>query len=126
MIVVDASVLIALLEPADAHHDRAVTLLSGLNGELGVHPLTLAEVLVAPARVGLASQVRADLASIGVQEIPPGPDQAMTLAEIRVRHRLRMPDACVLATAVQTDQPLVTFDQRLGEAARERALLFGA
>ncbi|MEV7973286.1 PIN domain-containing protein [Cellulomonas sp. NPDC089187] len=126
MIVLDASVLIALLEPTDAHHQRAITDLAGLNGELGVHPVTMAEILVAPFKVGLAPQVRADLASISVREVTPGPDHPMVLAEIRTRDRLRMPDACVLALAVEQDSPLVTFDQRLAAAARSRALLFGA
>ncbi len=123
--IADASVLIALLEPADVHHDRAVSLLSGIR-ELIVHPVTLAEVLVGPSRAGVAVQVLADLRAIGVRDLDQRVDHSLLVAEIRARHGLKMPDACVLAAAVEMDLPLLTFDRRLADAARDRALLFGA
>jgi predicted nucleic acid-binding protein len=123
VIVLDAGVLIGLLEPADAFHDRALTLVEGLATDLAVHTLTLAEVLVGPARVGLAERVRSDLLDIGVRVVDLGADEARTLARIRVEHRLKMPDACVLATAIHLGRPLATFDERLAVAARSYDLL---
>ena len=53
MIVLDAIVLIAHFESTDAHHERATRLLLDAADEsLGASLLTLAEVLVGPARVG--------------------------------------------------------------------------
>lgn len=118
MIVLDTSVLIGLLDPRDAHHADAIELLAELSDELVVHPLTLAEVLVGPTRSGREHDVMTDLASIGVQAANLGSDEPLLLARVRVDHGLKMPDACVLATAVHYDAPLASFDTQLTEAAR--------
>ncbi|MBA3745649.1 MAG: PIN domain-containing protein [Sporichthya sp.] len=53
MIVLDAGVLIAYLDADDAHHAVAQVLLAeAIDDECGANPLTLAEVLVVPARLG--------------------------------------------------------------------------
>lgn len=53
MIVLDASVLIAFLDPTDAHHSSARDLVRSASGQaLGASVLTIAEVMVAPARAG--------------------------------------------------------------------------
>lgn len=118
MIVLDASVLIGLLDPRDAHHADAIELLADLSDELVVHPLTLAEVLVGPTRSGHERDVMTDLASIGVQTANLGSDEPLLLAGVRVDHGLKMPDACVLATAVHYDAPLASFDTQLTAASR--------
>ena len=62
MIVVDASVLIAHFEATDAHHTRATTLLlDATSDELVASPLSLAEVLVGPARAGRLDEAVAAL-----------------------------------------------------------------
>ena len=49
MIVLDASVLIAYLDGANTHHDRAAELLAReIEDDFGANTLTLAEVLVFP------------------------------------------------------------------------------
>ncbi|MBK6971069.1 MAG: hypothetical protein IPH29_18665 [Candidatus Microthrix sp.] len=54
LIVADASALIAYLNPGDAHHADAVQGLIDVD-QFVVHPVTLAEVLVHPARSGSES-----------------------------------------------------------------------
>ena len=54
LIVADASALIAYLNPRDAHHADAVQGLIDVD-QFVVHPVTLAEVLVHPARSGSES-----------------------------------------------------------------------
>jgi predicted nucleic acid-binding protein len=49
--VVDANVLIGWLDDRDAPHDAAIEILTAVDWFI-VHPLTLAEVLVHPARHG--------------------------------------------------------------------------
>ena len=61
MIVVDASVLIAFLDAKDIHHGAAVELLAEAHPPLLVHPISAAEVLVAPVRHGVDDEVWADL-----------------------------------------------------------------
>ncbi|MFN0028732.1 MAG: type II toxin-antitoxin system VapC family toxin [Acidimicrobiales bacterium] len=112
MIVVDASVLIAFLDPNDGHHSSAVELLAEASPPLLVHPITAAEVLVAPARNGVADAVWADLEAIGVK-IDDGPIDPWQLAEIRARSGCKMPDCCVLAVAATRRAPVATFDDQL-------------
>lgn len=112
MIVVDASVLIAYLDPGDAHHAKAVELLGDASPPLIVHPITAAEVLVAPQRRGVADQVWADLVAIGVQ-IDDTPIDPLQLARIRKETACKMPGCCVIASAVNRNTTVATFDERL-------------
>lgn len=117
MIVVDAGVLIGLLDDRDAHHRAALDMLERTPPPYLVHPLTLAEVLVGPARVGREAQAWDDLKEIGVEVAALGPDEPLALARLRAEHRLKMPDTCVLATAVHYGCRLATFDRQLAAAA---------
>lgn len=116
MIVVDASVLIAYLDPNDAHHGAAVELLADATPPLAVHPVTAAEVLVAPVRRGIAQSVWADLVAIGV-EVDRSPIDPMQLAQLRVETGCKMPDCCVLAIAAVRHAAIATFDERLARHA---------
>ena len=59
MIVLDASVLIGHLDGHDSHHRRARQLLEqSAASPLGASPVSLAETLVAPARVGRLDAAR--------------------------------------------------------------------
>ncbi len=119
MIVVDASVLIAFLDPDDAHHAAAVALLADAVPPLLVHAITAAEVLVAPVRRGVADSVWSDLAAIGV-EVDTMPDEPMQLARLRAETGCKLPDCCVLATAARHHAPVATFDARLSAHAAGR------
>ncbi len=125
MIVLDASILIAYLDPRDAHHAAAVDLLAESVGELVVHPITAAEILVHPTRTGVDGAVWQDLAAIGliVDVAPLDPHQ---LARLRVTTGCKMPDCCVLATAVNRGGVVLTFDQQLVEAASKLGVLASA
>lgn len=116
MIVVDASVFIAYLDPNDAHHSAAVELLADAAPPLVVHPVTAAEVLVAPVRRGIAESVWADLVAIGV-EVDQSPIDPMQLAELRVATGRKMPDCCLLAVAAVRHAQVGTFDERLARYA---------
>ena len=103
MIVLDASVLIAHLDEADAHHQRATELLINTADEaLGASPLTIAEVLVGPARAGTLDAARAALAALAVTTVPLGDEAPTRLAVLRADSRLRLPDCCVLLAAETT------------------------
>jgi len=123
MIVLDASVLIALLVPQDAHHAAAETLVRTTTQELLVNTVTLAEALVAPIREGRVDEVLDTLADLGVVEAPFPPDAARTLARLRVGTGLKLSDCCVLLTALGRDGAVASFDERLLRAAREQSVL---
>ncbi len=124
MIVLDASVLIAHFDHRDGHHSRAVEFLLGAaEYPLGASVLTLAEVLVAPARQSRLDAAEAALRELAVHEIAFGPRAAARLALLRAETALRLPDCCVLL-AVQdaAAHALVTFDDRLGAQAIRRGI----
>ncbi|MGC5165497.1 type II toxin-antitoxin system VapC family toxin [Luteimicrobium sp. DT211] len=121
MIVVDANVVIAASTPAHPHHDAAQRIASEHGGDgMVLHPLTMAEVLVGPARVGAEVAARHVLEAAGFDIAPDGGPSPEDLARVRATAALKMPDACVLATAEQLSVPLATFDQRLTREAQAR------
>ena len=124
MIVLDASVLIAHFESTDAHHERATRLLmDAVDEPLGTSPLTLAEVLVGPARTGHLATARTAIRELGIASIALADDAPERLATLRASTRLRLPDCCVLLAAKSADgAEVATFDDRLAPAARDLGL----
>jgi predicted nucleic acid-binding protein len=121
VIVLDASVLIAHLDSEDAHHDRATSLLLGAVDEpLCASRLTLAEVLVGPARAGELDRAAGALAQIDVAGVGLDADAPARLALLRAGTGLKLPDCCVLIAAEDVRGAVATFDDRLGAVARER------
>lgn len=123
MIAVDASVLIAHLNPAEAHHHAATEiLLAGTPGDLLVHTLTLAEVLVGGVRIGRGASMRDDLQAAGITVASHDDDEPLRLAELRATTGLKLPDCCVLDVAIHHRASLATFGLALAEAARKRGV----
>jgi predicted nucleic acid-binding protein len=122
VIVLDASVLIAHFDEAEAFHKDADQLLRSVADEsLGASPVTLAEVLVGPARAGRLDRAIAALAQLDVRTVALGADAPLRLAILRVETSLKMPGCCVLLAAEQVGGATVaTFDGRLGTAAGGR------
>lgn len=123
MIALDASILIAHLHPADAHHAAATSiLLDAAPGSMLVHMITLAEVLVGAVRVGRGASMRADLRAAGIDVASPDADEPLRLAELRAASGLKMPDCCVLDVAIRNHASLATFDDALAAAARRHGV----
>jgi predicted nucleic acid-binding protein len=123
VIVLDASVLIGYFDARDAHHDRATALLTReVDDDFAVNLLTLAEILVAPTRSGQRDKVLGILADLTVEtlEFPKG--SAATLAQLRAETLLKMPDCCVLLSALDQQARLASFDDRLIRVAQDRGL----
>ena len=124
MIVVDASVLIAHLDESDSLHERARdALLAVSDRPLGCSPITLAEVLVGPARHDRLDAARAAVSELGIAEIPLGEDSPARLAALRADSGLKLPDCCVLLAAQDADaEAMLTFDEALAREAERRGL----
>jgi predicted nucleic acid-binding protein len=123
VIVLDASVLIAHLEATDAHHERATHLLVDAADEpLGASPLTLAEVLVGPARTGKLAPARTAIRELEIASIALADDAPVRLAMLRAGTRLRLPGCCVLLAAETAGAQVATFDDRLATAAIDLGL----
>lgn len=123
MIVLDASVLIAYLDGDDEHHADAERLLAReVDDDFGANSLTLAEVLVAPARVDRLDRARTALRDLQVDELRFPDDSVLALVRLRVETGLKMPDCCVLLAAETLNARVATFDNRLRTTAARRSL----
>lgn len=121
--VLDASVLIAHLDDDDALHERASHELATTDGPLDASTITLAEVLVGPARQGQLATVRSALRMLEVEELALPPDAAERLATLRADSGLRLPDCCVLLAAQEARAAVLTFDGRLAREAERLGLV---
>ena len=91
--------------------------------ELLPHPLTLAERLVGPARVGREAEALCVIETLGIASVRVTDEQPLALARLRADTPLRMPDCCVLAAALETGASLATFDATLARVATERGVV---
>ncbi|MGB3351437.1 MAG: PIN domain-containing protein [Mycobacterium sp.] len=123
MIALDASVLIAHLNPADPHHEAATELLlTGTPGEMLAHTITVAEVLVGGVRIGRGVSMRDDLRAAGIAVAPHDGEEPLRLAELRASSGLTLPDCCVLDVAIRHQASLATFDRTLAAVAVKRGV----
>lgn len=111
LVVLDASVIIAFLDPDDALHDAAVAAFTQHQHDQLLIPLSVyAEILVAPCRRGseAVAEVEAFLADLSVRIETMSPAIAQGAARLRSTSRgLRLPDALVLSTAEALDADTV-------------------
>lgn len=121
MITLDASLVIAQLNPHDPHHQAATAYLRNSVGEqLLIHSLNLAEVLIGGVRAGRGQEMLSDLYAIGIRVADRTEGEPLRLAHLRVECGLKLPDCCALDTALATESTLATFDDALARAARTR------
>jgi predicted nucleic acid-binding protein len=120
LIVLDAGVVIGLLDAGDSHHAGARAALTALLAD--AHDLVLpasayAECLVSPSRRGPDAVAIVDqfLDTLPARIEPVSRTIAAAAAGLRARHgpALRLPDALVVATALELDaEAIVTTDAR--------------
>ena len=125
LIVLDASVVIAHLDPADALHAQATAaLLEHAHDDLRLPASAYAESLVEPARAGRREEARAAIASLRLAIVPIDETIAEHAAELRARARaLRLPDALVLSCGeILGADAVVTGDQRWQRFPRIRMI----
>lgn len=120
-LILDASVLIGLLDAADSHHDSAVDEVEAAdqaNTRLLTPASAYSEALVSFARAGRLADAREAIAAMGISVEPLTAATAELAAELRSSHeRLRLPDAIVLATALYLSARLLTYDDQLSGIA---------
>lgn len=120
-LILDASVLIGLLDTADAHHDRAIDDVEAADREgqqLLLPASAYSETLVAFARARRLDEARQAIAAMGITVVSLTDTIAERAAELRARQdRLRLPDAIVLATAQELGGRLLSYDRRLSQLA---------
>ncbi len=124
-LILDAGVVIGLLDAADAHHDRAIGDVEAADQNkrnLLIPASAYSEVLVGFARAGRVRDAREAIAAMGISVARLTATIAETAAELRARHRsLRLPDAIVLACARDLDAELLSYDEQLNQLAGDGA-----
>ncbi len=117
--VLDAGVVIAILDADDAHHGAASAALVAARDRgdgFALPASAYAEILVRPAARGAAIVARVDAALDTLPVVVAAADRAVArrAATLRARHAgLRLPDALVIATAIELDADhLLTTDRR--------------
>jgi uncharacterized protein len=120
-LILDASVLIGLLDTADTHHSRAIDDVEAADRtgrQLLLPASAYSETLVAFARARRLDEAREAIVAMGITVVPLTDTIAELAAELRARHnRLRLPDAIVLATAQELGATLLSYDRRLSQPA---------
>jgi predicted nucleic acid-binding protein len=123
-LVLDASVLIGLLDGADAHHSRAVEDVERADqaGRQLLAPASAySETLVAFARAGRVHEARDAIAAMGITITPLTATIAERAAVLRASHgNLRLPDAMVLACAEGLAGELLSYDDRMTNIADKK------
>ena len=121
-LILDASVLIGLLDTSDPHHVTAVDDVETADhagSSLQTPASAYSETLVAFAHANRVQEAREAVASMGITVIPLTARIAERAASLRAEHhRLRLPDALVLATARELDANLLTYDDGLVRVAQ--------
>lgn len=119
VIHLDAGVVIGFLDGNDGHHAAARAILADAlhNGDdLAMATSAFAECLVGPARRGEVEirRVQDLFDRLPIAIVPLGADAAVIAARLRAQHRtLRLPDALVIATAIDgAADELVTTDRK--------------
>jgi predicted nucleic acid-binding protein len=110
MIALDACVLIAFVDPADAHHEAARRILTTTE-PLMITALTGAELMVRPTRPGW--QWSDLLRELGITIESITADDMTAIAQTRRDSGLKMPDALVVWVAHTHGATLASFDQHL-------------
>jgi predicted nucleic acid-binding protein len=85
-----------------------------------IHPMTLAECLVGPAKSNQEPAFDAGISLARIATWNPDPHHPRRLARLRAATGLRPPDCCVLEVAIHTGAALATFDEHLAAVARTR------
>jgi predicted nucleic acid-binding protein len=128
LIVLDASVLIAQLDRADAHHQAAVKMLREWAGDdLRLPASAYSEALVDAARQKSLDRARELTARLGIQIEPIAAETAEAAARLRALHRsLRLPDALVLACGDVLNADAVVTSDRSWRRYSKRVSVIGS
>lgn len=124
-IVLDSSVVIALLTPLDKHHTAAREAVAETEERLMISTITLTEVLVKPAKLShkACREMAEDISKQFGEPINLSSEIAELAASIRASTGLTIPDAIISATATAAKATLWTCDARLAKLHKGARLI---
>ncbi len=124
-LVLDTSVLIALNDSTDAHHESVSSKIAAHRGQFFISAVTLAEVLVVPYRFG-ASIGQSHSRDISMQVdgvLAVDSEIAQRAAQIRAQGAISMIDALIIATAITARATLWTCDAKQASRSEGAVLI---
>ena len=124
-IMLDSSVLIALMDSRDAHHEAVVSRLGKGSDHYEISAIALMETLIAPfaATPNMGEKIREELLDFFRVIHPVSEEVAVAAARIRARTQLKVPDALISATAILAGAQLWTLDKKLAKAHKGALLV---
>ena len=124
-VALDSSVLIALLNDKDSHHDLVYSRIQSVENHYEISAVTLMESLVGPymENARAAAEIKRKI-SVAIGAIEPVTEEvAVQAAKIRASTNLKAPDSIISASAKLTGAILWTLDQRLAKAHKGAILV---
>ena len=123
-VILDSSVLIALLSESDLHHSAAKKA-TAINHQYSISAITLSEVLIAPFRLSpkIASTTQHSITQSVEQIVAIDSTIASLGASIRADKKISLPDALISATATSLNAQLWTCDRALAKAHKGSVLI---
>jgi predicted nucleic acid-binding protein len=123
-VVLDTSVLIALLKSDDSHHAAAIQATS-IRNEYLISAVTLSEALIAPFRMSsrIGHEQRTLISKVFQKIISVDEDIAVLGSQIRAEKNLSLPDALISATAQKFKAQLWSCDRELVKVHRGAVLI---
>jgi len=123
VIVLDSGVLIAFANPHDAHHIAVRDFLVGHAADpFSVASLSLAEALVHPSQANQYARVLESFMNLNLDVEDLRSVDAIPLALLRARTRLKMPDVVVLHAALSYGGAVATTDAALARVSEREGL----
>lgn len=114
----DTSWLIALLDPEDSHHARALRDFEELASPPSISSFALAELLIGFYSADIPTSIKEVRAAFPLI-IPIDAECAILGAELRSENKITLTDALIIASALIEKSNLLTFDKSM-KAVYER------
>lgn len=117
----DTSWLIALLNPLDIYHKLAMRQLEELNAPASISTFVLAELMVSfeKSDIGSISVTLREIEKSFSPIVELSKEIAISAAQIRSSSKITLGDAIVIASALDQNSELLTFDKNM-KAVYER------
>lgn len=124
-IILDSSVLLAILNTGDAHHKTMVKYLQGRAEQFSISTITLVETMTyAYKQSPKAGQRYKASIDYAIKEIIPVDEGvALEAARVRANTSIKTPDAIISATATLSGAQLWTLDKKLAKAHKGALLI---
>ena len=122
LVLLDSSVLIALLNPKDLHHEEALNSNSALK-QFMISSISITELMPRAIRDGISDSIWRALLGITRKVVDVDLEVARAAATLRAHKGMKTPDAIISATAALHGAELWTFDAQLAKATPGALLL---